>query len=231
MAIYEREKEYIRLLSERAHKISELAQMLYISEPTVRRDIICMKKNELVECNHGLVTLKTTSPDRRIPSFLREPQKVEEKRAIARRAITHVKDGMVLMLDASTTAYCLVPFLAGFQNILVITSGAKTALALASYGINTICTGGKIISLSYSYIGGDAIRTLNSYNADIAFFSCHALTNDGIATDTSIEENEIRKIMIQRANAAYLLCDKSKVGKKELNVLCNVRDINGVICN
>ena len=229
MAIYEREKEYIRLLSEHPYKIAELAKVLYISEPTVRRDIICMKNNDLIECKKGYVTLKTNSPDRRIPTFLREPKNVEEKKAIARHAASHVSDGMVIMLDASTTAYCLVPYLAEFQNILVITSGAKTALALASYGINTICTGGRLISESYSYVGGDAMRTLSSYNADIAFFSCHALTDDGMATDTSIEENEIRRIMIQRANRSYLLCDKSKIGKKELNVLCDTKSLSGVI--
>jgi hypothetical protein len=139
-----------------------------------------MKKNGLIESNRGLISLKTTSPDRRIPSFLREVQKADEKRVIAHHAISHVKDGMVIMLDASTTAYCMIPFLADFQSILVITSGAKAALALASYGINTICTGGKMISQSYSYVGGDAIRTLSSYNADVAFFSCHGLTEDGI---------------------------------------------------
>jgi DeoR/GlpR family transcriptional regulator of sugar metabolism len=229
MSIYEREKDYIRLLTERSYKITELSQALYISEPTVRRDVVSMKKNGLIESNRGLISLKTTSPDRRIPSFLREVQKADEKRVIAHHAISHVKDGMVIMLDASTTAYCMIPFLADFQSILVITSGAKAALALASYGINTICTGGKMISQSYSYVGGDAIRTLSSYNADVAFFSCHGLTEDGIASDTSIEENEIRKVMIQQSSEAYLLCDKSKLGKKGLNVLCNVKDISGVI--
>ena len=229
MATYNREREYVRLLTERSYRVAELAKALYISEPTVRRDIIIMKKNELVECKRGLVSLKTGSPDRRIPAFIREPQNSEEKREIARRAAAHVKDGMVIMLDASTTAYHIVPYRADLKNILVITSGARTALALASYGINTISIGGKLIAECYSYIGGDAERTLNSYNADIAFFSCRALTSDGIATDTSIDENEIRKIMIKRAEKSYLLCDKSKIGKKAFNVLCDVKDITGVI--
>ena len=231
MAIYTREKEYIRLLTERAYKVEELSRALYISEPTVRRDVAAMKKNELVECKRGLVSLKTHSPDVHIPSFIREQQNGEEKREIARRAAALVRDGMVIMLDASTTALCLVPHLASFKNIIVITSGARTALALASYGISTVSTGGRLISESYSDIGGDAERTLNCYNADIAFFSCHALTSDGLATDTSIEENEIRKVMIKRAEKTYLLCDKSKIGKKELHVLCHTDDISGFITN
>ena len=55
MPIYEREKEYIKLLSDHPYTVSELSKILYISEPTVRRDITLMKKNEIVECERGRV--------------------------------------------------------------------------------------------------------------------------------------------------------------------------------
>jgi len=229
MSLYEREKEYIRLLSERNHKISELSKALYISEPTVRRDVLSMRNKDLVESRRGLVCLKANSPDRRIPSLLRRMEHEEEKRIIAQKAANYLKEGMTIMIDASTTASCLIPFLAKHRNIVVITSGAGTALSLASYGINTICTGGKLLPESESYVGGDAIRTLLSYHADIAFFSCHALSEDSVASDTSIEENEVRKVMIKQSEKSYLLCDKSKFGKKELNILCNTKELSGVI--
>ena len=75
----------------------------------------------------------------------------------------------------------------------------------------------------------DAMRTLSGYTADIAFFSCSALSDDGLATDNSICENDIRKIMIARAKESYLLCDSHKFHKTDLNVLCDTREIDGVI--
>ena len=39
MPIYERENSYINLLSERSYTVKELSEALFISEPTVRRDI------------------------------------------------------------------------------------------------------------------------------------------------------------------------------------------------
>lgn len=229
MPIYEREREYIKLLSSKDYTVSELSKILFVSEPTVRRDIRFMKKNELIECERGIVKLKISSPDKRIPAFIRDFKNKEEKQKIARKAVTHIKDGMVIMLDASTTACCIVPLLVDYRNIFVITSGARTALALAAAGIRTVCTGGELILESLSYVGGDAMRTLSGYNADIAFFSCSALSDDGIASDNSIAENEMRKIMMSRAEKSFLLCDSGKLGKKDLNILCSVKDIDGAI--
>ena len=95
-------------------------------------------------------------------------------------------------------------------------------------GIRTICTGGEMTLESFSYIGPDAENILSRYNADIAFFSCRGIS-DGIATDNSIMENNIRKIMIKNSKAKYLLCDKSKFNKTYLNTLCHIDDIGGLI--
>ena len=229
MPIYEREDKYIKLLSEREHTVSELADKLFLSEPTVRRDILILERKDIVIRNRGKINLKINSADKRIPLFIRDMEMQQEKKEIAFKAISHIKDGYVIMLDASTTAYYILPHLANFNNLFVITNGAKTALELAVMGIRTICTGGELTTESFSYVGTDAEDILKKYNADIAFFSCRGLTSDGIATDNSILENSIRKIMIKNSHKSYLLCDTSKFEKKYLNNLCHVSDIAGVI--
>ena len=83
-------------------------------------------------------------------------------------------------------------------------------------GIRTICTGGELTLESFSFVGSDAEETLRKYNADIAFFSCRGLSENGLATDSSIFENSIRKIMMKNSKESYLLCDKNKIGKKYL---------------
>ena len=155
----------------------------------------------------------------------------QEKREIALKAVSHIKDGDVIMLDASTTAYCMLPYLADFKEILVITNGAKTAIELAAIGIKTICTGGQLTEESFSYVGTDAESILNRYNADVAFFSSRGITEEGVVTDNSILENSMRKIMIKNSKKSYLLCDKSKLGKTYLNTLCHIKELDGLITN
>lgn len=231
MAIYAREDEYIRLLAEREMTVRELAARLFVSEPTVRRDILRLKEKGLVSSARGTVRLHTGAPDRRIPMFLRDSAHREEKNAIARQALALIHDGDVLMLDASSTVLCLLPHLAQFRDLFVITSGAKAALTLADMGIRTLCTGGEMISGSFSYIGPDAERTLGHYNADVALFSCLGLSDAGVATDSSIQENRMRQIMMANAKRRYLLCDSSKLGKTHLHTLCRVEELDGVICD
>lgn len=228
MSIYNRENEYIKLLSQGEQSVKELSLKLFISEPTVRRDIKILQNKELLVCKRGIVSLKTNSPDRRIPLFIRNLEQNEAKRDIALKASKLVKDGYVIMLDASTTAFHIIPFLVEFKNILIITNGAKTALEAASMGLRTICTGGEITLESFSYVGTDAEETLKKYNADIAFFSCRGVENNN-ATDNSILENNIRRIMIKNSKKSFLLCDKSKLNKTYLNTLCGIDDIDGVI--
>lgn len=229
MSIYERENKYINLLSEKSYTVKELSKLLFISEPTVRRDMNTMISKELIFRKNGLISIKTNSPDTRIPMFIRDLENKDAKNIIAQKAARLIKDGDTIMLDASTTAYCLVHYLASFKNIFVITSGAKTALALASLGIRTLCTGGEMATNSFSYIGPDAEKTLSGYNADIAFFSCRGISDDGSATDSSIMENSIRRIMMRNSKKTYLLCDKSKEGKIYLNLLCKNDEIDGII--
>ena len=119
MPIYERENSYINLLSERSYTVKELSEALFISEPTVRRDINELISKELVTRKNGVVSIKTNSPDTRVPMFIRNLENKDAKDTIAKKAALLIKEGDTVMLDASTTAYCLVQHLAKFKNILI----------------------------------------------------------------------------------------------------------------
>ena len=86
-----------------------------------------------------------------------------------------------------------------------------------------------MITGSLSYIGAEALHTINRYNADVVFFSCRGLSKDGYLTDNSIEENELRRQMLKHARKKILLCDHVKIGKKYLNTLCHVSELDAVI--
>ncbi len=229
MSIANREEEYLRLLRQRPHTVKELSEILYISQPTVRRDIASLREKELLVSLRGLVKLKPRYADQRIPLFIRDMESGEAKTTIAKKAAGLVHDGAVIMLDASTTAYHILKEIKDFKNLLVITNGAKTALASTAFGIKTICTGGEMTPESLSYVGSDAECTLRRYNADLAFFSCRGISKEGLITDNSISENSIRQIMISHAKKKFLLCDQTKFGKVFLNTLCQESELDGVI--
>ena len=228
MLIEERRNEIIKYVEKHGKAtVEELAGELYASAPTIRRDITAMERKGLVKKVYGGV-MPPTAADREIPMSSRESVAAEAKKAMARRAVSLIHDGDVVILDGSSSAKALVPFLAKFKELIVITSGAKTAVELASAGVRCFCTGGKMLTQSYSYIGPHAENYIRGINADILFFSCHGY-DDGVATDLSADEVALRHVMMQKSAKKVLLCDKSKYGHKYIYSLCTADDVDEVI--
>ena len=101
---------------------------------------------------------------------------------------------------------------------------------LGNMGIKNISTGGVMIEKSYSFVGADAERTIKSYNADIVFFSCRSLSEDGYMCDNSFEENSLKRAMLNHAKKKVFLCDSSKLNRTSLNNLCHISEVDEIIC-
>ena len=230
MPFYEREERLLEALSEKeSMSVKELADKLFISIPTARRDLKKLEDKGLVIRTFGGASVKKRSADMQVPFILREHEGGAAKVKIAEKAKDFVFDGATIMLDGSTSAYALIPYLAEFNDIVVIASSAKAAVALCNLGIKTICTGGQMKENSYAFVGFEAERTVADYNADVVFFSCRGLSDDGSLTDRSIEENDLRRVMLSHAKRRVLLLDSGKFGKSYLNRLCTLSEIDELV--
>lgn len=231
MPFYEREDLILNaLLEKESMSIRELSTKLFVSVPTLRRDLIKLEEKGRIMRTHGGAKLLKRAADEQLPFFYREQVQNDSKSIIARKAVELIQDGDVIMLDGSTSAYSLVPLLADFKKIIVITSSAKAAIMLGQMGINNICTGGHMINRVLSYVGEDAEKTVRNYNADIVFFSGRGADMQGNITDSSIEENRLRRVMMEQSKKRILLLDSSKLGETYLNTLCHLSEVDEVIC-
>ena len=214
MPFYEREERILSILLEKESVTTrELSAQLYVSQPTLRRDLIKLEQMGKIVRTHGGAQLLTKPADQKIPFYLRQQEQNDAKSQIAAQAVELIRDGDILMLDGSTSAHTVIPLLSRFHNLIVITNSAKSAFLLGNMGIENICTGGRMIPRSLCYIGEDAERTVCNYNADILLFSCRGLSMDGRLTDTYAEENTLRRCMLRQSAKRVLLCDSSKIGK------------------
>ena len=227
----ERDKAILKLLlKEKQVTVKELAAQLYISEPSVRRDLARLEKQHLVKRVHGGAMIeKDALSKNKIPFAIRELEDSDAKVEIAKKAIELVQDNDVIFLDASTSAYSIIPFLPTKKNITVVTNGVRALERLAEYEINTISTGGNLIGSRKVLVGEPAYRTIESINANIAFFSCRGIADDGFLTDIAADENYVRKLMIQHSKKSYLLCASNKFGKQYYHNLCHKDDIDGIL--
>ncbi len=220
------------LMKQKSATVKELADTLYISEPSIRRDLAELEQQRMIKRVHGGAMLEEGGISALKISFaMRELECSEDKARIAKKAASLIHDGDVVFLDASSSAYSIVPFLTTKKNVTVITSGIKAMTKLAEYGIKVISTGGDVTSSVLSLVGNGARAAVRSYYADICFFSCRGLSLSGELSDISMEENYIRQEMIARSRTSYLLCAGNKIDKQFYHKLCDVQDITGIICS
>jgi len=231
MSFNDREEKILNILYEKSFvRSSELAKMLYVSISTLRRDLEKLEERELIIKEHGICKLSKKIREQRDSFELREQKDNAAKNKIAKEAIKLIRDGDNIMMDGSSSVYSMVHLMEDFRDLLVITNNAKVSFALGSMKIYNISTGGHMAKNTFSYVGQEAINSIKNYNADIMFFSCKGLTNEGYLTDTFREENDVRREMMKYAKKKVALIDSSKIGKKFLYNLCHISEVDEVIC-
>lgn len=225
----ERQAQILEILEQRKSiSVTKLAELLYVSQPTVRRDLASLAQQGKVQRTHGGVVLRKAS-DAEIPLMFREDQNNAAKKAIAQKAEKLIRDGDVIFMDASSTVSYLIPHLKKFRDLIVITNSPKTSIRLGEQQIKNYCTGGQLLMHSIAYVGSEAEKFIAGINADVFFFSSRGYTEDGLITDSSEQEVAVKKAMLQNADRSYYLCDSSKRGQKYAFNICTMKDISAII--
>ena len=225
----ERQAQILEILEQRKSiSVTKLAELLYVSQPTVRRDLASLAQQGKVQRTHGGVVLRKAS-DTEIPLMFREDQNNTAKKAIALKAEKLIRDGDVIFMDASSTASYLIPHLKKFRDLIVITNSPKTSIRLGEQQIKNYCTGGQLLMHSIAYVGSETEKFIAGINADVFFFSSRGYTEDGLITDSSEQEVAVKKAMLQNADRSYYLCDSSKRGQKYAFNICTTKDISAIL--
>ena len=213
-------------------RIDVLTKALYASDATIRRDLSRLEAEGLIIRAHGKAVSINLYADKCVPYGVREATGIDAKRRIAEAAVREqVKEGSVVMLDASSTALQTVEHLARINDLIVITSGISTLVELMKTNLRFYSTGGRAINESSSFVGQTALNAIDTFNADVCFVSCHGLGTSGFVTDTSERENDVRAAMLKRSKRRVLLLDGTKLGEDCWHNLCHVSEFDEVYCN
>ncbi len=227
----ERHEKIIEILEKRnIATVHYLAAELHVSEPTIRRDLSLLERENKINRTFGGAVLNRAQ-DKEVPLVLREQESRQNKEQLAERAAELISDGDIIFLDASSTVAEIIKYLPRFRDLTIITNSPKNSQRLAELKIRSFSTGGLLLENSVAYVGDMAKRTAEGFNADLFFFSCRGLSEMGELTDSSIEETEIRKTMMKQSKKNVFICSDDKIGKKYMYNLCTYKDIDCIICN
>lgn len=226
------EKEILEIVSKTQFStVEELSKKLFISAATVRRKLNALQEKGLIIRTRG--GAKINDSNNFYPSFsLRVHQNSLEKKKIALAAIKFIKNGDLIFIDGSTSAFFIAEYLSEFKDLMVLTNGIDTLSLLSKNNIKAYSTGGVISDSNRSALVGQiAHNTIRSMHADIAFFSAHSINKNGEIYDIFEQENYLRLCMMQNASKKIFLCDSTKFGTTSPFRLCSMSDVDYIVSN
>jgi len=199
-----------RLNEKEIVKLQELVELTHSSESTIRRDLVVLEEQNYIKRVHGGASLvKGTNQEQ---GFVEKSTKnLQEKKQIAEYAAALIQDGECIYLDAGTTTFQMIPFLAS-KEIIIVTNGLTHIDALLERGIKTYLLGGLIKSKTSALIGRGAIESMDKYRFDKSFMGVNGIHLQYGYTTPDPEEAIIKTKAIQLSREAYILADSSKFG-------------------
>ncbi len=210
--------------------MNELSKLLYTSASSIRRTLVDMENLNLVRRSYGEVEICENNAFV-IPQNLRMNKDALQKKLIVKKAASLIHDSSVLFLDHSSTCTHLAYEITQKKGITVITNNIDVVMYLKDFSINLICSGGKVCTEDVdALVGVDAERIFENTRADLAFFSTHALSNDGTIYDCVYETVALRQKMLKNAQKKVCLCTENKLGIGSTYKQCTLGDIDYLVC-
>lgn len=208
--------------------VEQLVSAIDASPATIRRDLIKLDEQGIINRSHGGVALNRFIPAQPTTNE-KQLRNLHEKRAIAQYAASLVKAGNAVVLDAGTTMLELARHLTHLP-LRVITTDLHIALFLSGFKqIEVTIIGGRIDDSSQSCVGDHGRRLLRAIYPDIAFVSCNSWSLEkGITTPTE-EKAGLKQDLMANARQRVLLADSSKYDAYSLFCVTPLGNLTDII--
>lgn len=209
--------------------VKELAQRFYLSESTIRRDLVMLEKEGLIRRLYGGAMLldRTVSE---IPYAVRTATDIPEKSQIGKLAAQLVKDEMTIFMDTSSTIGEMVQYLKKKRNLRIITNSAYLSLRVSEFlDAEIICLGGRMNSYSKGFVGENAVRGAEAWYADFCFISSRCLSMENGCTDNNDDEVHVKRAMLEHSKHVAFLYDSSKFDTTSVRNMARLNELDYLV--
>jgi len=171
-------------------RVSDLVDLLGVSDMTVRRDISTLaRKGKVARVHGGATALAGRSSEE--PGFTAKFQlQKAEKAVIAQSAVSLIEPGDSVAISGGTTTYAVAVELLTIPNLTVVTNSVPVGELLHTSGrsdLTVILTGGTRTP-SDSLVGPVAVATLSTLHVDWTFLGVHGIDERaGLTTPNLVE--------------------------------------------
>lgn len=193
-------------------RVRELAELLAVSEMTVRRDLDLLAARGDVDKVHGGASRPSfRSTDE--PEFaIKRTYQQAEKAAIAAEAASLVRPGDAVGVTGGSTTWMLCPHLRRIPDITIVTNSLSIANGLSDLddrSITVVITGGSRTK-SDALVGPVAVSTIRSLRVDLVLMGVHGMAADPGYSTPNLAEAETNRAFVNSSGRFAVLADHSK---------------------
>jgi len=207
--------------------LTELTSQIHVSDDTIRRDLHELAESGKVIKVHGGALS---------PSFhngnavTKDIYAFSQKKIIAKKAASLIKDGMFILTGGGTTIIELARSLPLSLRPTFISGSIPT---LAEYvvhpSIEVIVIGDKISKDSKITVGSDAIARIRELKVDLCILGVSAINLENGVSDKDWEVVQIKKAMLESARKLICLTISEKINSRQPFQVCDIKQIDTLI--
>ncbi|NCI46634.1 DeoR/GlpR family DNA-binding transcription regulator [Sediminibacterium soli] len=205
---------------------ADLSHAINVSEDTIRRDL-----NELAD-DGKLIKVHGGALSKSFNSFyLRsDVYNVDNKKRIAEKAVSMIKDGMFVITGGGTTIIEMARLLPEDLKATFFTGSIPAAYEYSQHpNIELIFIGDKIAKKSQIAVGGEAINRIRHIKADLCFLGINAIDIQHGVTDNDWDIVQVKKAMIESASQTAVMSISEKLNTTQRVRVCGISEIDVLI--
>lgn len=212
----------------------DLAQILGVTETTIRRDCERLdKQGKILRVHGGAKSIRPTvvqSPQDE-KAMKDRTEHYREKDIVCERAASFVRDGDCIFLDGGTSIAPMVKYLIKKQ-VKIVTHSMLVAEAFVDEDAELFMIGGSYIPRYSMSVGPMALRDIENFNFDYAFIGCLGMDPaEKVLYTAEMETMEIKRAAMNLSKKKFLLLDASKLNVRGFYRSISTTEFDGIICN
>jgi DeoR family fructose operon transcriptional repressor len=228
--VEERKRDIIEYVgSHKKATVAELCVRFGVSSATIRSDLRDLEQvGGLVRTHGGAMVPEKARFE--MEAEQKETERAEEKRAIARCAISLIEDGDTIVIDTGSTTVELGRLLGEKNDITVLTNDFVIALELEHHPSAIVhLLGGDVKKKFHCTVGSRAEEMLEGLTVDKAFMGANGFSIERGGSTPDLQLAEVKRRMISIATKVYLLLDSSKFGRNSFVRFAPLETIDCII--
>jgi DeoR/GlpR family transcriptional regulator of sugar metabolism len=206
---------------------SSLSHDISVSEDTIRRDLQALAtEGKLIKVHGG--ALSPSFGHIELPSNGVYSQ--NQKRKIAKKAISLIHDGMFVLTSGGTTIVEMGRMLPPHLRATFISGSIAAILEYMQHpNIEVILIGDRVSKGSKITVGSEAIAKVKQIKADICFLGINAIDPNYGVSDNDWEVAQLKKAMIESSRKVVCLTISEKINTVQPVKICGLEKIDTLI--